>query len=94
MPLKIQTASHNLDLGTVFGSTPTELGPNHKQVFEEFPSTRNKNALEIIGEGIILLLDGKKEGNIDIYLEDGRKFRLKPSTRIPGADRILKIETF
>jgi hypothetical protein len=65
---QLKTASHDLGLGTKFGSTPEY----------EVPSTSNMNALEVLGEGILLLLTGDTSGGtVTLYLEDGREVRLR-----------------
>ncbi len=65
----LRTATHNFGLGTIVGSTPER----------EIPSARNMNALEVIGEGIVLLLspNSKPGGRLTILLESGRDITIK-----------------
>lgn len=72
---QLKTASHDLGLGTKFGSTP-----------EYEPAFRNMNALEVIGEGILLLLTGNTRGTVTLYLEDGREVML---TRGPDLKTLI-----
>ena len=60
----IRTATHNFGLGIIVGSTPEK----------EIPSGRNLNALEVIGEGIVLLLSPNPvpNGQLTVHLDSGR----------------------
>ncbi len=67
---QLATASHNLGSSLKFGSTPRE----------QSPVNGNMNALEVIGEGILLLLAGKS-GKVTLYFEGGCTISLNHGSR-------------